>query len=98
MTDWPIDDYEGYALVSLMGHLTYKGWVQRAYLAGVPVLKVTVTEVDQTTSVRYVAAGALYSLRPSTEVLCKPRPVVQYADPFAEEDGDDLEKSEGDGQ
>lgn len=87
MNDFPPDDYEGWATVSLFGHISYTGWVSRAYLGGQPVLKVTAPEGGFQPPVRYVTAGALYSLTPRTEG-CQPPSLPR--DPFDDEDDDEL--------
>lgn len=95
MTDWPNDDYEGWAYVHLLGHTYFKGWVSRAYLGGQPVLKVAIPEADGSSSIRYVPPGSLYMVRPSTAELCRsPVPVTEWSDSFGGEGPDD-EPDEG---
>ena len=81
------EEYEGWAILELMGHRRLAGHVSTQEIAGAPMLRIDVYAGDQQEPVatQFYSAPAIYCLTPSTEDLCRrfglrirPMPVHAY--------------------
>lgn len=84
------EGFAGYAVVEVMGHNRFVGWVTETTLAGAGVLKVEVPDVPgddyragQAAYTKYIPPASLYAMTPISEddfqEMCKPRPRYRLA-------------------
>lgn len=93
-------EFEGWAIVELMGHRKLAGYVREVSIAGAAMMRLDIPSDPPVT--QYYGASALYCLTPTTEELAKrvaqasrPTPVHAYELPertSASEDEDDDEE------
>lgn len=76
-------EFEGWAIVELMGHRKLAGYVREVTLAGAAMLRLDIPSDPPVT--QYYGASSLYCLTPTTEELAKqvaqasrPTPVARY--------------------
>lgn len=76
-------EFEGWAIVELMGHRKLAGYVREVTIAGAAMLRLDIPSDEPIT--QYYGASALYCLTPTTEDLAKkvaqasrPTPVSRY--------------------
>ena len=77
MSDAP-GKFEAWAIVEVMGHGRFAGFVQEATLAGAPFLRIDVPAVSgqdgdagQQAFTRYLGAGSIFAITPCTEDLAR---------------------------
>ena len=88
-------EFEGWAVLELMGHRKLAGYVQPATIAGAGVLRIDVPgEGDEGLVTQFYAPSALYCLTPVTEDMARrvartyaPAPVTRWELPPAIEPG-----------
>ncbi len=61
----------GFAVIDLMGHIRYAGYVSEELVAGVPMLRIAVPVGENTWEVTYQSPASLYAIRPCTEDLAR---------------------------
>lgn len=95
-------EFEGWAIVELMGHRKLAGYVREVTLAGAAMLRIDIPSEPPVT--QYYGASSLYCLTPTTEDLAtrvaqasRPTPVHQYELPAprtaaTDAEGDDSEQ------
>jgi hypothetical protein len=87
-------EFEGWAIVELMGHRKLAGFVREVTIAGAAMLRLDIPSDEPLT--QYYGASALYCLTPTTEDLAKkvaqasrPVPVSRYELPEPQRDDED---------
>jgi hypothetical protein len=85
-------EFEGWAIVEIMGHRRLAGSVREVTIAGGPFLRIDIASEPPAT--QYYGAGALFSVTPTTEEearkVMKPwGPVHRYELASANDDDDD---------
>ncbi|MGE0547589.1 MAG: acetyltransferase [Kofleriaceae bacterium] len=95
-------EFEGFAIVELMGHRRLAGYVREVTVAGAPLLRLDVPSDPPVT--QYYGASAIYCITPTTEELAKqvaqqsrPAPVSRYElpeprKPAVDDEFDDSER------
>ena len=76
-------NFDGWAIVELMGHRVRSGLVKEVEIAGGKMLRVDIHTHDGSVVTEFYGASAIYSLRPCTEAIARaessgyndPRPV-----------------------
>ena len=72
-----------WAIVEVMGHVEYAGYVTAETIAGSAMLRVDVPEVkDRAAFTKYLSTGALYGITPCTEETARLRAAAIRATPF----------------
>jgi hypothetical protein len=72
-----------WAIVEVMGHVEYAGYVTAESVAGAAMLRIDVPEVKERAAfTKYLATGALYGITPCTEETARARAAVIRAVPF----------------
>ena len=75
--------FKTWAIVEVMGHVEYAGFVTAETVAGSAMLRVDVQEVKQRAAfTKYLATGALYGITPCTEETARARAERIRAVPF----------------
>lgn len=77
------NDFKTWAIVEVMGHVEYAGYVTTETIAGVSMLRVDVPDcagVGEFT--KYLSAGALYGITPCSETTARLRARNLRATPF----------------
>lgn len=78
-----MSEYEGWAIVELMGHRQRPGYVKEVELAGGKMLRIDIPTHDGESVTEFYGTSAIYSIRPAAEDLVRgqiqrwndPRPV-----------------------
>lgn len=85
-------EFEGWAIVELMGHRKLAGYVREVTLAGASMLRLDVPSDPPVT--QYYGASSLYCLTPTSEEIAtrlakasRPTPVHQYELPAPKSEG-----------
>lgn len=66
------EKFESWAIVEVMGHSVYAGYVTAENIAGAPMLRVDVPAVGSLDAfTKYIAPHALYGITPCTEETAK---------------------------
>lgn len=61
-------DYEGWAIVQVMGHSAYAGRISGASIAGRGFVRVDVPEIDgQPAFTKFLGAASIFDITPTTE-------------------------------
>lgn len=88
-------EYEGWAILELMGHRVRPGYVKEVEMAGGKMLRIDIPVNGEDHVTEFYGCSAIYALRPSSEDIVKdavnrsygadPRPVrpVDYREPEA---------------
>lgn len=94
-----MSEYEGWAIVELMGHRQRPGYVKEVEMAGGKMLRIDIPTADGESVTEFYGTAAIYAIRPAAEDLVRgqiarwndPRPVrpVSYREPPALVDADD---------
>ena len=64
--------FEGYAIVELMGHTVVVGYVSEQVIAGAAMLRVDVPAVgDQPAYSKFVGGSAIYGITPTTQEIAQ---------------------------
>lgn len=75
--------FKTWAIVEVMGHTTYAGYVSEETIAGSAMLRIDVPEMeDRTAFTKYISPGALYGISPCTEETARARAASLKATPF----------------
>lgn len=65
-------NYEGWAVVEVMGHDSYAGQVSEETVAGSQLLRIDVPAIDGVPAfTKYVSGGAIFSLTPCSEQIAR---------------------------
>ncbi len=76
-------EFKTWAIVEVMGHVEYAGFVTAETVAGSAMLRVDVPEVKERSAfTKYLATGALYGITPCTEETARARAKRIRAVPF----------------
>jgi hypothetical protein len=76
--------FETWAIVEVMGHVEYAGFVTAETIAGCAMLRVDVPEVkDRAAFTKYLSTGALYGITPCSEETARARASAIKAVPFS---------------
>src|ERR1700729_1334343 len=76
-------EFKTWAIVEVMGHVEYAGFVTAETIAGSAMLRVDVPEVkDRAAFTKYLATGALYGITPCSEETARARAERIRAIPF----------------
>lgn len=76
--------FETWAIVEVMGHVEYAGFVRQEQVAGIHMLRIDVPAVGNIDGfTKYIAPSALYAITPVTEVTAKARAKSASATPFS---------------
>jgi hypothetical protein len=76
-------EFKTWAIVEVMGHVEYAGFVTAETIAGSAMLGVDVPEVnDRAAFTKYLATGALYGITPCSEETARARAERIRAIPF----------------
>lgn len=74
--------FKSWAIVEVMGHVTYAGFVTVETIAGAAMLRVDVPPVGNIPAfTKYIAPGSLYGLTPSTETTTRAKAAQLRAKP-----------------
>lgn len=78
-------EWQGYAILELLGHRKLAGYVKAETLAGTSFLRVDVPGDDGTVCTQFVNPASVYALTPTTEDIanrfaagCRPEPVTPW--------------------
>jgi hypothetical protein len=76
-------EFKTWAIVEVMGHVEYAGFVSAETIAGNAMLRIDVPEVkDRAAFTKYLATGALYGVTPCSEATARARAERIRAVPF----------------
>jgi hypothetical protein len=72
-TEQKVPEYEGWAVVELMGHRRLAGYVREVSMYGTAMLRVDVPGDDPATAfaTQYYGGGSIYALTPCTEEIAR---------------------------
>ena len=77
------NEFRGWAVVEVMGHNEYAGYVTAELIARAPMLRVDVPAVSNRDAFsKYLLMGAIYGITPCTEETAKARASAKRAVPF----------------
>lgn len=97
------DQFEGWAILEIMGRRRLAGWVSEATIAGAGLLRIDVpgTEPGVVSATQYYSPSAVYALTPTTEAIARavacrfqPEPVTRWELPQLEVARDRYEEDE----
>lgn len=78
------EDFETWAIVEVMGHNEYAGFVRAVTVAGAAMLRIDVPKCDEIPAfTKYLSTGALYGITPTTEETATAKALSIRARPFA---------------
>lgn len=76
-------DFKTWAIVEVMGHNEYAGFVSTELIAGMPMLRVDVPETSRLSAfTKFLSPGAIYGITPCSEETAKARAESKPATPF----------------
>jgi hypothetical protein len=82
-----VENWEGWAIVELMGHRKLAGYIGPAPIAGGAMLRVDVYagDTEKPTATQFYSPNAFYCITPAAEDICRrfglncvPQPVTRY--------------------
>jgi len=77
-------EFRTWAVVEVMGHNEYAGFVSSENVAGTAMLRVDVPETSKRTAfTKYLSTSAIYGISPCSEETARARAESQQATPFA---------------
>jgi hypothetical protein len=77
-------EFKTWAIVEVMGHVEYAGFVTAETIAGSAMLRVDVPDVDgRGAFTKYLSTGALYGISPCSEATARARAGSIKATPFS---------------
>lgn len=77
------EQFKSWAVVEVMGHVTYAGYVTAETVAGAAMLRIDVPEVGARPAfTKYISPGAIYGITPCTEETARLKAEGLHADPF----------------
>jgi len=77
-------DFKSWAIVEVMGHVEYAGYVSQESIAGAPMLRIDVPKTDSAEAfTKYISAGALYGISPVSEETARARAESLRATPVS---------------
>ena len=100
------ENFEGWAILELMGHRRLAGFISEATVAGAALLRIDVHQETEPVATQYYSSAAIYCITPTTEELAKkftahfkPAPVQRWElpepanprGPEPDEDDDEVE-------
>lgn len=79
-------EFEGWAILELMGHRKLAGYVREVTIAGAPMIRLDILDANGLPSAtQYYSAAALYCMTPTTEDMARrisagkqPQPVTRW--------------------
>ena len=75
--------FKTWAVVEVMGHNEYAGFVSSESVAGIPMLRVDVPATSKREAfTKYLSASALYGISPCSEATARARAEDRHATPF----------------
>jgi hypothetical protein len=78
------NQFRSWAVVEVMGHVEYAGFVAAETIAGVHMLRIDVpATTDRAGFTKYIAPGALYGISPCSEETARMRAEANRSTPFA---------------
>lgn len=90
MADENREEFEGWALLELMGHRKLAGYVKPATIAGAGVIRIDVPGENEAVATQFYSPSSLYCLTPIAEDLARklakryePAPVTHWDLPAA---------------
>jgi hypothetical protein len=67
-----VQKFETWAIVEIMGHHQYAGWVTEAQIGGATFLQVDIPQTSKfPMHTKYVGAGSVFALHPCTEEIAQ---------------------------
>lgn len=77
------DEFKSWAIVEVMGHQEYAGFVLAETIAGAPMIRVDVPEVSgREAFTKYLSPAAIYGISPCTEQTARLRAAAIKKTPF----------------
>jgi hypothetical protein len=77
-------EFKTWAIVEVMGHSEYAGFVSSESIAGAAMLRVDVPETSKRAAfTKYLSTGAIYGISPCTEETARARAESQQATPIS---------------
>jgi hypothetical protein len=77
-------DFKSWAIVEVMGHNEYAGFVSSQNIAGAAMLRIDVPETSKHAAfTKYLSTNAIYGISPCSEGTAHARAELQQATPFA---------------
>ena len=77
-------EFKTWAIVEVMGHNEYAGFVSSENVAGAAILRVDVPETSKRAAFKkYLSTSAIYGISPCTEETARARAESQQATPFS---------------
>jgi hypothetical protein len=77
-------EFKTWAIVEVMGHNEYAGFVSSESIAGAGMLRVDVPETSKRAAfTKYLSTSAIYGISPCTEETARARAESQQATPFS---------------
>lgn len=64
-------NYEGWAILELMGHRQRPGYVKEVEMAGGKMLRIDIPVTDTDTVTEFYGVPAIYSMRPASEEIVR---------------------------
>lgn len=85
-TETTTKEFEGWAILELMGHRVLGGYVREVEIAGCGMLRIDVPAIgDSPSATQYYAPAAIYGMTPTTEGIARalaarnrPEPVMRW--------------------
>ncbi|WP_331300321.1 hypothetical protein [Methylobacterium oryzae] len=76
--------FKTWAVVEVMGHVEFAGFVQQEVIAGIHMLRVDVPKTEHLEAfTKYIAPNALYGISPCTEQTARARAEANGSHPFS---------------
>lgn len=76
-------EFKTWAVVEVMGHVEYAGYVSQENIAGAPMLRIDVPESGSHPAfTKYIAPSALYGISPCSEETARLRSKSSHYQPF----------------
>lgn len=77
------DTFKTWAVVEVMGHVEFAGYVQQENIAGVHMLRIDVPQTSRIPAfTKYISPSALYGITPCSEETARARAESQQKEPF----------------
>lgn len=70
-TETKIPEFEGWAVVEIMGHKRLAGYVREVAVFGTPMLRIDIPGEEATSATQYYGGGAIYCVTPCAETIAR---------------------------